>query len=979
MASSSASGEEQDTPAVVAEFQEWFDRNSDSECMLFLVDHSTAHDGSVRLDMSFSSGETFSLICPDGYPHTPQPLFMIKDECEALSKWTKALNQFAADKRGQIKLSALLTRAVETLSNGQRQSGSSDVDEGLMDLDENDDDNDVEHMEDDEDDDLGLNDDDQFTTDWEIQMDLRKKRWAIKEAELRAQWAEEQVRLQMSDSQPKSKKSKNEQVKEGQQIFTHQSAAFQILSNEMIHLLKKGKEDGFAVDTVADSLYTWSVKIGSFPNDTELHKQLTALSAKFGYDYVELQLDFIPDFPFYPPLLRVVRPRFRGSIVQSLANIDLLKVTYWNPAKTVHDVLKQIKDILLLHARLDVDAARNDAVAHPEGAYHPIEDFLIKLALATECRPRANTAIINVDSLEKAPQMKRNSHPTPPVPIDGGSPDELNSSVGWAKGTGYGSGRSSSGWNPEDHIRAKKEKDRQILRIMQGLLQALTDRERSMDTTELFAVIEGSALIPFVEVELANLTFIEIGRHPERYRLLFDLLSTISVEPALLPLLCPLPNQKKCLMALLEEISRTAADYLQTIETHSSGGKSTRKSVDEACSDDLPSLNLTKRLVRKLKKKTDASGGPAPETSQAETSKQQAQASRSDAVDEGEIDLEKQMAIKIAELFEQLQTQLAVNGLVYSGESAEPSTSGDAETEYQRRLRPLLFGTAPVVVTANAPWCHAFANKSNESLNGREVKAVFKEITALKQSLPLALSSSIFVRYDDAHMHLLQALITGPDKTPYSNGCFLFDICFPSRYPLVPPLVMSRTTGGLITGPDKTPYSNGCFLFDICFPSRYPLVPPLVMSRTTGGGRVRFNPNLYDNGKVCLSLLGTWGGEQGESWSPGTSTLLQVLVSIQSLILIEDPYYNEPGYESQRGTPEGTRRSNSYNQDVRSNCAKWAILEQLKMPPPAFADVVREHYRLKRDLVKQQLDEWQKLDKGIKDSVKNIKSELDKL
>lgn len=65
--------------------------------------------------------------------------------------------------------------------------------------------------------------------------------------------------------------------------------------------------------------------------------------------------------------------------------------------------------------------------------------------------------------------------------------------------------------------------------------------------------------------------------------------------------------------------------------------------------------------------------------------------------------------------------------------------------------------------------------------------------------------------------------------------------------------------------------------------------------------------------------------------------------------------------------------------DVRANCAKWAILEQLKNPPPAFADVVREHFRLKRDQVKQQLDEWLKLDKSIKDSVKNIKVELDKL
>ena len=60
---------------------------------------------------------------------------------------------------------------------------------------------------------------------------------------------------------------------------------------------------------------------------------------------------------------------------------------------------------------------------------------------------------------------------------------------------------------------------------------------------------------------------------------------------------------------------------------------------------------------------------------------------------------------------------------------------------------------------------------------------------------------------------------------------------------------------------------------------------------TTGGGRIRFNPNLYSNGKVCLSLLNTWG----EGWDANTSTILQLLVSIQGLVLVKDPYFNEVG------------------------------------------------------------------------------------
>ena len=55
----------------------------------------------------------------------------------------------------------------------------------------------------------------------------------------------------------------------------------------------------------------------------------------------------------------------------------------------------------------------------------------------------------------------------------------------------------------------------------------------------------------------------------------------------------------------------------------------------------------------------------------------------------------------------------------------------------------------------------------------------------------------------------------------------------------------------LITGPSDTPYANGCFEFDVFFPPEYPQVPMLVNLMTTGQGRVRFNPNLYNDGKVC--------------------------------------------------------------------------------------------------------------------------------
>ena len=70
----------------------------------------------------------------------------------------------------------------------------------------------------------------------------------------------------------------------------------------------------------------------------------------------------------------------------------------------------------------------------------------------------------------------------------------------------------------------------------------------------------------------------------------------------------------------------------------------------------------------------------------------------------------------------------------------------------------------------------------------------------------------------------------------------------------------------VITGPSGSPYEAGVFVFDFFFPLDYPQVPPKVTFLTTGGGSVRFNPNLYADGKVCLSLLGTYDGPR---WMPG--------------------------------------------------------------------------------------------------------------
>ena len=79
----------------------------------------------------------------------------------------------------------------------------------------------------------------------------------------------------------------------------------------------------------------------------------------------------------------------------------------------------------------------------------------------------------------------------------------------------------------------------------------------------------------------------------------------------------------------------------------------------------------------------------------------------------------------------------------------------------------------------------------------------------------------------------------------------------------------------LIFGRESTPYSNGAFLFDVFLDNQYPTTPLNVTLMTTGGSSSRFNPNLYDKGKVYLNLLRIWGGQSIENLEPKMSVFLQ--------------------------------------------------------------------------------------------------------
>eukprot|EP01059_Diplonema_ambulator_P017381 TRINITY_DN29377_c0_g1_i1.p1 TRINITY_DN29377_c0_g1~~TRINITY_DN29377_c0_g1_i1.p1 ORF type:complete len:287 (+),score=95.95 TRINITY_DN29377_c0_g1_i1:85-861(+) len=197
-------------------------------------------------------------------------------------------------------------------------------------------------------------------------------------------------------------------------------------------------------------------------------------------------------------------------------------------------------------------------------------------------------------------------------------------------------------------------------------------------------------------------------------------------------------------------------------------------------------------------------------------------------------------------------------------------------------------------------------------------KAIMRDMKLLRQ-LPLCPGASVFCVNDESRFDVMRIILTGPEGTPYAHGMFIFDV------------VCSDT---------------------------YPKNPPNFLLRTTGEGTVRMSPNLYESGKVCLSLLNTWHGDDDSMrWGPDSS-LYQVALSIQSAILVPDPYFGEPGNEASKNTPEGQKYSKDYNQERRLATLRHAILGNLRAPPLGCEEIIKTYYAELQDQILSNAHAW---------------------
>uniref|UniRef100_M4DZC7 E2 ubiquitin-conjugating enzyme n=1 Tax=Brassica campestris TaxID=3711 RepID=M4DZC7_BRACM len=196
---------------------------------------------------------------------------------------------------------------------------------------------------------------------------------------------------------------------------------------------------------------------------------------------------------------------------------------------------------------------------------------------------------------------------------------------------------------------------------------------------------------------------------------------------------------------------------------------------------------------------------------------------------------------------------------------------------------------------------HHFFSPGKEVAQPPVTKSWVKKVQQEWSNLEADLPNTIYVRVYEERMDLIRAALVGAPGTPYHDGLFFFDIMLPPQYPHEPPMVHYHSGG------------------------------------------MRLNPNLYESGRVCLSLLNTWNGSGTEVWNPGSSSILQVLLSFQALVLNEKPYFNEAGYDKQLGRAEGEKNSVSYNENAFLITCK-SMISLLRKPPKHFEVLVKDHF-----------------------------------
>ena len=266
--------------------------------------------------------------------------------------------------------------------------------------------------------------------------------------------------------------------------------------------------------------------------------------------------------------------------------------------------------------------------------------------------------------------------------------------------------------------------------------------------SDLYAVLEGSALVPFLESRLQNSSFLEICRHSAVFSVIIEIMREMSQQSSLVSLLGPLPDQQTSLHSLLQILDPQARIVNDKIGKASANGSvpckaspvpvnikpepcKPKKKCSSNSVDENQDLTLARNILNLSKQVTEAlkSTGYLPDVNGISVSRSSTPESSSSPTPGA-----SGLAEQVMEDPEEAQYKGVMVKLQY--ESVEFASTGH---HYMKEFR-----------SAAQPSSHT-------------IFRIAQEISSLAaaNTLPCTLSSSIFVHSDDGKMTLLKAIITG--------------------------------------------------------------------------------------------------------------------------------------------------------------------------------------------------------------------------
>ena len=326
------------------------------------------------------------------------------------------------------------------------------------------------------------------------------------------------------------------------------------------------------------------------------------------------------------------------------------------------------------------------------------------------------------------------------------------------KGVGYGvDGHDDASWNVEAKVASEAERTDRLadnLAFLAAFVHVPTEDSAGEDVPweaddALRQQLLSSALLPCLEKLLQCDSLLELGRKTQLYQAVMQLINGLSSHPKLSPMLDDIgedwvPRQQAPIASLLNRMSGLADVYL--------------KCLDSGRGTDGTALSR-----------------------QASTESEETE--------------------KLARLI--IDAASAVGSRLHRATSIRHIS----QSEYNAALAPLMFSYTNMQSGGSYAHHHKkLIQSSAKQPPTSKLVRLAEELADISTSLPCEETNSIFLRVDESRIDTMKALIVGSRGTPYSTGCFEFDIFMEDSYP---------------TG------------------------PPKVNLATTGAGQIRFNPNLY--------------------------------------------------------------------------------------------------------------------------------------